>query len=137
MLQTAAQKQVVGTIRRCADAHALAVNVWKVAKRGAGRHKVGAFDFYIRGGEVEFTYTSGIDREECDIPSIDSHPLDHLSCRLVADQLDRHTDPPTQFPGQIDCHATEISIGRISCREDRVSIVDSNAQLARRSKIEK
>ena len=135
--QTAAQKQIVSAFRRYANANSLPVNIRDGVKRRSGRHEICTFDFYVRGGEVDLVCTTRIDGEECHIPSTGFYRVEHLSGRFEGDQLYRHINAFTELSPQINRHATEISTARISGREHRVSIVDPNAQLARRRKIRK
>jgi hypothetical protein len=135
VLQTPAQKQIVGAPARYANAYSLAVNVRAGTKRRAGRHEIGSFDFYIRSGEINLARPPRIDGEERDIPGTGFYRVEHYSGRLEANQLDGHAHAPAELPPQIGRHARKLAAGRISSRQDRVAIVDTKAQLARRRKI--
>src|SRR5437867_268175 len=133
-LHTAAQKQIVSTLGRHTDAHAIAVHVPDGAKRRSSRHEIGSFDLDIGGGEIDLACAPWVNREKRNIPRTGFQSLNHLSGRLEADELDGQTSPAAKFSCQINRYAAELSARRISRREHRVSIVDSNPQLARRRK---
>jgi hypothetical protein len=111
------------------------VNIRDRKKRGAGRDKVGAFDFYVRRSKTDFLFASWIDCQERNIPSSGLQSFNHFSGRIKGNQLERQIGPSTKFARQIDGDAPKLSGVRISRRQHGVSIVDADAQCPCRREI--
>ena len=107
-MHTAAQKQIVSTLGRHTDAHAIAVHVPDGAKRRSSRHEIGSFDLNIGGGEIDLACAPWVDREKRNIPRTGFQSLNHLSGRLEADELDGQTSPAAKFSCQINRYAAEL-----------------------------
>src|SRR5262245_3401915 len=137
MLNAAAQKQIVSAARRDPHPHSLPVDVFDGANRRSRRYEIGTFDLNVRSGEVNLVCPARIDRQECHVPSTVLRGIEHFSSRVESDKLHRQVESLTELQRQINCHAAEIAAGRISGRQYRISIVDSNTQFTRRRKIRK